>query len=123
MADLTAFIQKPGLSGVAPTYTAVNASDTFTALPGTNYELHYQNGATPTGAAVFKMVDTTTPTPDGATPAAGFADAVLSATGMTATTEKKHIFRSDRFRSSAGVVTLQHTGTLTTVKVAITQLP
>lgn len=124
MADLTAFIQKPNVAGVTPTYTAVSASDTFTALPGTNYMLHYKNGATTTGGALpFKVTDVTTPTPDGASPAAGFADAVTAATGMLATTEKVHIIRSDRFRSSAGVITLTHQGTLTTVVVAIFQLP
>ena len=124
MADLTAGIQRPTAAGVTPTYQVVNASDVFTALPNTRYMLHYKNGATTTGGALpFKVTDVTTPTPDAASPAAGFADAVTAATGLLANAEKVHIIDSTRFRNSSGQITLTHQGTLTTVTVAIFQLP
>lgn len=124
MTDMTSAIQKPGLTGVAPTYTAVTASDTFTAKPNTRYMLHYKCGATPTGAGTFKVSDPTTPIPSGSGAAAGFADAVVQNAGMLASTELfMTIDNSNRFRNSTGVITLTHTGTLTTVSVAVVELP
>ena len=121
MADQTANIQKPGLTGVAPTYTAANATDFFTAQPNSRYELHYKNGATTTGGALpFKITDPTTVAPPGATPAAGFADVIVAATGMLGTTELKCVIgNSDRFRDSNGRINLVHGGTLTTVTLNI----
>jgi hypothetical protein len=124
MADLTSAIQKPGLSGVAPTYSTVSASDVFTALPNTRYMLHYKNGATTTGGSLpFKVTDPTTPTPSGSSPGAGFADSVSAATGMLGSTELVvYIDNSTRFMNSSKQITLTHGGTLTTVTVAIFQL-
>lgn len=120
MTDMTAFVQNPALSGVAPTYTAVTAADYFVAQPSAKYLLHYKNGATPTGAGAFKVTDQTTPTPSGASPGAGFADAIVQNAGMLATTELVcKIDNSNRFRDSNGRINLAHTGTLTTVTVAI----
>lgn len=120
MADQTANIQKPGLTGVAPTYAAANATDFFTAQPASRYELHYKNGATPTGAATFKVTDPTTPIPAGSSAVAGFADAVIQSAGMSATTELKAVIpNSDRFRDANGKINLVHGGTLTSVTLNI----
>lgn len=121
MADLTAQVQKPGLTGVAPTYTAVAAADFFTAAPNSRYELHYKNGATATASGAFTITDATTPIPSGSGAVAGFADAVVKATGsMLANTELKCVIaNSDRFRDANGRINLVHGGTLTTVTVNI----
>lgn len=121
MADLTAQVQQLSAAGVAPNYVAVSASDSFTAQPKSRYELHYKNGATPTASGAFTVTDQTTPTPLGASPAAGFADQVVKASGsMLASTEIKAIIaNSDRFRDNTGKITLVHGGTLTTVTVNI----
>jgi len=121
MADQTANVQKPGLAGVAPTYVAANATDFFTAQPNSRYEIHYKNGVTSTGGALpFKITDPTTPVPAGSSAVAGFADAVVAATGMLGTTElKATIANSDRFRDSNGRINLVHGGTLTTVTMNI----
>lgn len=120
MADLTAQVQQPGLAGVAPTYVAVSAGDFFTAQPNSRYELHYKNGATPTGVATFKVTDPTTPVPTGSGSVAGFADAVVQSAGMGATTELKSVIpNSTRFRDSNNRINLVHGGTLTTVTVNI----
>lgn len=121
MADLTASVQKPGVVGVAPVYVAVSAADFFTAAPGAHYRLHYKCGATPTGAGAFKVTDPTTVIPPGSGLAAGFADLAIQSAGMTATTELIcDIPNSYRHRDTAGRINLTHTGTLTTVTVAIT---
>jgi hypothetical protein len=118
MTDIVA--QKPGLAGIAPTYIQATAADRFLALPNSKYMLHYKNGATPTGAGTFKITDATTPTPGAATPGAGFADAVVQNGGMLATTELvQEIDNSTRFRDATGFVNITHTGTLTTVSVAV----
>ena len=121
MADLTAQIQNPGLTGVAPNYVAVSATDFFTAVPNARYELHYKNGGTPTASGAFTITDATTVAPPGSTPAAGFADAVVKAAGsMLASTELKAIIpQSTRFRDANGRINLVHGGTLTTVTVNI----
>jgi hypothetical protein len=120
MTDMTAAVQKPALTGVAPTYTAVTATDKFAAAPNAKYELHYKNAATPTGAGTFKVVDQTTLAPPASSPAAGFADAVIQNAGMGATTELMALIdNSSRFRDALGFINLTHTGTLTTVTVSI----
>lgn len=120
MTDLTTSVQKASLGGAAPNYVAVSAADFFSAGPGEKYLLHYKNGATPTGAGTFKVVDATTPTPASASPGAGFADAVVQNGGMLATTELvSEIDNTNRFRDANKRVNLTHTGTLTTVTVAI----
>lgn len=122
MADLTAQVRKPVLSGAqAVNYVAVSASDTFTAAPGASYILHYKNGATPTASGAFTVTDPTTPIPPDSGAAAGFADGVTKAAGsMLANTEfVARIANTDRFRNSTGQITLVHGGTLTTVTVAI----
>jgi hypothetical protein len=116
MADQTANVQKPTLVGVAPTYVAANATDFFTAAPNSRYELHYKNGATPTGAGAFKISDPTSVIPAGSAAVAGFADAVIQSAGMLATTELKAVItNSSRFMDANGRINLAHTGTLTTV--------
>lgn len=121
MATLTT--QKLGLAGVAPNYQAVSAADKFAAAPGSKYLLHYKNGATAqaTGGANNTVVDQTTPTPAGASPAAGFANAVSIATpGMLSTTEScVEIDNSSRFLDAQGFINLVHPGTLTTITLAI----
>lgn len=120
MTDMSAAVQSPGLAGVAPTYTQATAADKFLAQPNARYELHYKCGATPTGAGSFKVTDQTTPTPAGASPGAGFADAVVQDAGMTATTELISVIaNSNRFRDAQGFINMVHTGTLTTVTVGI----
>lgn len=122
MTDMT--VQVPGLAGAAPVYTAVTASDRFLATPGARYMIHYKNGATLTGAGSFKMGDPTTPIPAASAAAGGFADAVLQNTGMAATTELISVIdNATRFRDATGWINLTHTGTLTTVSVAIMKLP
>jgi hypothetical protein len=120
MTDMTAFVQKPALVGVAPTYTQVTAADFFTAQPNARYMLHYKCGVTPTGAGAFKVTDPSTQVPVGSTAVAGFADAQVQGAGMTATTELiAWIDNSSRFRDANGRVNLTATGTLTTVTVGI----
>jgi len=121
MADQTANIQKPGLTGVAPTYAAANATDFFTAAPNSRYEIHYKNGATPTATGAFTITDPTTVAPPGSGAVAGFADAIVKATGsMLANTELKCVIsNSDRFRDANGRINFVHGGTLTTVVMNI----
>lgn len=121
MADLTANVQTPGLTGVAPTYVAVSASDFFAAVPNARYELHYKNGATATATGAITVTDPTTPIPVGSASVAGFADGVVKASGsMLANTELKCIIpNSTRFMASNGRITLVHGGTLTTLSVNI----
>lgn len=120
MTDFSAQVQKPGQAGIAPTYNAVTAADFFVAARNARYMLHYKNGATPTGAGSFKVADATTPIPPGSGAAAGFADVVVQNAGMGATTELvSWIDNSDRHRDANGRINLAHTGTLTTVQVAI----
>lgn len=123
MTDFTNQVQKPGLGGAAPTYNVCTATDKFAALPNSKYLLHYKNGATAqaSGAVGNTITDSTTPTPPGSAPAAGFADVVtLAGPGMLATTEYvSYIDNSNRFRDNLGFINLKHPGTLTTVTVAI----
>ena len=120
MTDMTSAVLNPGLAGAAPTYTAVTATDKFAAAPNSKYILHYKNGATPTGAGAFKIVDQTTATPAASSPGAGFADAVVQNAGMGATTELvQKIDNSSRFRDAQGFINMTATGTLTTVTVLI----
>lgn len=123
MTDFTAQVQRPGLTGVAPTYNATTATDKFAAAPNSKYMLHYQNGATPqvTGGLPNKITDPTTPIPAGSGAVGGFADAnTIGTPGMLATTEAVVIIdNSSRFRDAQGFINLVHPGTLTTVKVAI----
>lgn len=120
MADLTAQVRQPGIAGEAPNFAAVSASDTFTAVPNASYILHYKNGATTTGAAIFQVEDPTTPTPPGADLAAGWADAETFDGTFGANAERYvRIPNSSRHRNANGAITLTHTGTLTTVTVAI----
>ncbi len=125
MGDLTGNIQLPGVAGVSPNYAVVSAADSFTALPGTAYMLHYKTGATTTGGSLpFKIGDPTTPIPAGSTAVAGFADVVTAPTGLLANGERVVIIdNSNRFRDSTGKINLTHQGTLTTVTVAIFQIP
>lgn len=120
MADLTAQVRKPALAGQAPNYVAVSASDTFTAAPDASYVIHYKNGATSSGAAIFAAKDQATPAPTGAALAAGWADAQLFASTLAASGEWiARIDNTNRFRDSTGKITLTHSGTLTTVTAAI----
>lgn len=121
MADLTSAVQQPSFAGVAPTYTAVSASDFFTAKPNSRYIIHYKNGATPTASGAFTATDQTTQIPQGSGAVAGFADAILKASGsMLASTELVSVIgKSDRFMDSTGKITLVHGGTITTVSVCI----
>ena len=120
-------VQKPGLTGVAPTYNVCTATDKFPAAPGARYMLHYKNGATAqaTGGSPNKVTDPSTPIPSGSAATAGFADVVTLATpGMTANTEYVSIIdNATRFIDGTGFINLVHPGTLTTVTVAIIQLP
>lgn len=115
MADLTAGIQQPGLSGVTPNYQVCSAADTFKAASGARYELHYKNAATPT--TILKVTDPTTPIPGGSTAAAGFADLQVSA-ALGASAERKVIIDANRFRDASGNINLVH-GTPTTLTLNI----
>lgn len=120
MTDMTAFVQKANLTGAAPVYTPVTSTDKFKASSSSRYLLHYKNGATPQATGSMKVTDQTTTTPSGSVPGAGFADAVVVATPMGATTELVvEIDNSTRFMDATGFINLTATGTLTTVSVAI----
>jgi hypothetical protein len=121
MADQTANVQRPGLTGVAPTYFAANATDFITAAPNSRYEIHIKNGATPTASGAFTVGDPTTPIPVGSGAVAGFADGVLKTAGsMLANTElKAWIANSSRFMDANGRINFAFGGTLTTVTVNI----
>jgi hypothetical protein len=121
MADQTANVQKPSITGVAPTYVAANATDFFTATPNSRYEIHYKNGATATASGAFTVTDPTTPIPAGSGAVAGFADGIIKASGsMLANTELKAVIpNSSRFMDANGRINLVHGGTLTTVTMNI----
>lgn len=123
MTDMTAFVQKPGYLGVAPTYTAVTAADFFTAIPNAKYMLHYKNGATAqaTGGSPNKVTNPTAVAPPGSSPAAGWQDVITQASpGMTATSEfVVWLDNSTALRDANGRINMVHPGTLTTMTVAI----
>lgn len=123
MADLTAQVRQPVLSGAqAANYAAISAADFFIAAPGASYILHYKNGATPTGSGIFSVQDRNTPIPVGSAQVAGFADGLLKPTGVFAANTEfiARIANTDRFRDSLGRINLDHGGgTLTTATVAI----
>lgn len=116
MTDFTAQIQRPGLTGVAPTYNVATATDKFAAAPNAKYMLHYKNGATPSG--VLKISDPTTPIPPGSTAAAGFADSQITAALGASAEAVTIIDNSTRFRDAQGFINLSH-ATPTTVTFAI----
>jgi hypothetical protein len=120
---MSAFVQKPGYLGVAPTYTAVTAADKFLAVRNARYMLHYKNGATAqaSSSAPNKVIDQTSLAPAGASPVAGSFDALSSGgSGMGATSELvSWIDNSTRFMDGQNYINLVHPGTLTTVTVAI----
>jgi hypothetical protein len=121
MADLTAAVQKPGLTAVAPVYSGCAAADFFTAQPNASYILHYKNGATAQTTGPNKVADATSQAPAGATVAGGWADVAHGGGGgMAATSELVLIIpNSNRFRDGQGRINLTHPGTLTTVSVCI----
>lgn len=120
MTDFTSLVQATGVAAAAPTYTAITATDFFTAQPSSRYILHYKNGATPTGASAFKVTDPTTPIPAGSGLAAGFADVSLKTADFGASSELvAQIPNTNRHRDTNGRVNLTHAGTLTTVTLAI----
>jgi hypothetical protein len=122
MTDFSAAVQKPGYTGVAPTYSALTGTDKFTAAPNGRYMLHYKNGATSMAAGTLTVQDTTTPTPAGATVVANQFDAVTVPTFMGATSELiAWIDNANRFRDNLGFINLLKTGSpvFTTMTVAI----
>jgi hypothetical protein len=122
MTDMTAAVQKPGLTSVSPTYTQCTAADKFFAAPGAKYMLHYRNGATPVATSNFKITDQTSAAqaPAGAVLAGGWADAVTVATPLIASADAVvWIDNATRFKDGQGFVNLVHGGTLTTCTVAI----
>jgi hypothetical protein len=123
MADLTAFVQKPGRLGIAPTYTNVSAADKFLAASASRYMLHYKNGATAqaTGGLPNKATNPTAVAPSGSSPAAGWADVVTQASpGMTGTSEfVVWLDNSTELKDGSGFINLVHPGTVTTMQVAI----
>lgn len=125
MTDMTSAIQKPGLTGVAPTYTACTAADKFAASRGAKYMLHYKNGASAqaTGGSPNKLTDQVNQAANfpGAALSAGAFDAVtLASPGMTASSELVvYIDNADRFRDATGYINMVHPGTVTTMSVAI----
>ncbi len=120
MADLTSTIRKPGVTGTAPVYTAVGATDFFTAKQGARYRLPYKNGATP-GTGALKVTDPSTPIPAGSGLAAGFADPTV-VTNMAATTETVVMVNGARHVDGNGRINLVHGGTITTITVAIEEI-
>lgn len=123
MTDFTAAVQKPGLAGAAPTYSALTATDKFLAAPGARYLLHYKNGATTQASGQNKIVDqvSNAQAPAAATLAGGWADAVTTGgTFMGANAESTVIIdNSTRFRDALGFINLTHGGTLTTMTLQI----
>lgn len=120
MADLTAQIRRPGVTGAAPNYVAVAATDFFTAKPGARYRLHYKNGATP-GTGALKVGDPTSPIPPGSGLAAGFAD-VTVVTNMAASSESVAIVSGSRHTDGNSRINLAHAGTLTTITLGIEEI-
>lgn len=120
MADLTAQIRRPTITGAAPNYVAVSATDYFTAKPGARYRLHYKNGATP-GTGTLKVGDPTTPIPGGSGLAAGFADVTVG-TNMAASSELVAIVTGARHADGNSRINLAHGGTLTTITLGIEEI-
>lgn len=120
MADLTSSIRRPGVVGTAPVYTAVGATDFFTAKSGARYRLHYKNGATP-GTGALKVGDPSTPIPSGSGLAAGFADPTI-VTNMAASSEVVAMLSGSRHVDGNGRINLAHGGTVTTITVAIEEI-
>jgi len=120
MADLTAQIRRPTITGAAPNYVAVAITDFFTAKAGARYRLHYKNGATP-GTGALKVGDPTTPIPGGSGLAAGFAD-VTVVTNMAATSESVAVVTGARHMDGNNRINLAHGGTITTITLAIEEI-
>lgn len=124
MTDLTSAVQKPGYTGIAPTYTALTGTDKFAAVPNGRYMIHYKNGATSMAAGtltVTNVADAAAP-PAGSTPAAGWADIVTVPNFMAANTELVvWIPNATPYRDNLGFVNLSKTGSpvFTTVTAAI----
>lgn len=119
---MTAFVQKPPVNGVAPTYTQCTTSDKFQALPNARYILHYKNAATPTTQLYINEqvaqlpAGSVTPTPP--TGATKWSDVQISA-ALGATTERVcYIENSQLYRDALGFINLQH-GTPTTLTLSI----
>jgi hypothetical protein len=120
MADLTSTVRKPGVTGTVPAYTAVAATDFFSAKQGARYRIHYKNGAT-VGTGTLKVTDPSTPIPAGSGLAAGFAD-VTAVTNMPATSESVVVVSGARHVDGNGRINLAHGGTITTITVAIEEI-
>jgi hypothetical protein len=122
MTDMTSAIQKPGVSGLTPTYTQCTAADKFSALPGGRYMLHYKNAATPTTQLYINEQVAVLPngavTPAAPTGGTKWSDVQVSA-ALGATTERVcWIENSNNYRDALGFINLQH-NTPTTLTVAI----
>jgi hypothetical protein len=114
---MTDFVpQAPGAVGITPTYNTATVSDTFSAVAGGRYMIHYKNGATPTGT--LKIRDRNTPIPAGSTAVAGYADAQASASLGASAETVYWIQNASRYMDSTGKITLDN-GTPTTLTFAI----
>lgn len=122
MTDMTSFVQKPTVAGVAPTYTQCTAADKFTAVPNAKYMLHYKNGATPTTQLYINEqvavlpAGAVTPTPP--TGATKWSDVQVSAALGASGERVCWIDNSSNYRDANGFINMQHS-TPTTLSVAI----
>jgi len=124
MATLTTVT--PGVTSVAPVFTAVTAADKFLSSGGGGWRIHYRNGASPGTAALYVQNFTVAVPPGAATPslpsgAVHWSDDLVI-TSMGATTDRviyiPGIYIS-QFTDSTGFVNLVHNGTITTITVSV----
>ncbi len=122
MTDMTSAVQKPGVSGVTPTYTQCTASDKFQAARGSRYMLHYKNAATPTTQLYINEQVATVPggavTP--AVPSGGtkWSDTQVSAALGASTERVCWIENTSQYLDSNGFINLVN-NTPTTLTLAI----
>lgn len=107
---------------VAPNYNTCTATDKFLAVPGKSYLLHYKNGGTASGTVFINEQRAATPrasTPAAPAGATKYSDAKL-ATAIGTTSELVVLLEdAGPYLDASQFVNLQHSGTVTTLTLAI----
>ena len=124
MATLTTVT--PGVTSVAPTFTAVTAADKFLSNAGGGWRIHYRSGATPGTLGLYVQNFVVAVPPGAATPGLPTGavhwsdDLVINAMG--ATTDRVLYIPAiyiAQFTDATGFVNLVHNGTITSITVSV----
>jgi hypothetical protein len=124
MATLTTVT--PGVTSVAPNFTAVTAADKFLSGGGGGWRIHYRNGGTIGTLALYVTNNNVTVPPGAAAPALPTGatnwsdDLVINA--MAASSDRVLYIPAiyiAQFTDSTGFVNLKHNGTITTITVSV----